>query len=227
MILEVCVDSFKSLMTAQKAGADRIELCSALDLGGLTPSYGLMSQAREVEGLEIFAMVRPRPGDFVYAEEEFETMKRDVAIIKEMGFHGIVAGFLHRDGRIDLEKTRELLEEAKPLKFVFHRAFDEAKNPERDVESLIDLGVIRILTSGQRESALEGADCIRTLEERYGKRITIMPGAGIHGDNIEELHKKVQCAAYHMSGKTDRGTYREADYEKIKAVREILDGLDQ
>ncbi len=227
MILEVCVDSYKSLITAKKAGADRIELCSALDLGGLTPSYGLMAQAMEVKDIEIFVMLRPRSGDFTYNAEEFETMKKDLEVIKKMGFHGIVGGFLREDGRIDLRRTREILEEAKPLKFVFHRAFDEAKNSEDQVEDLIDMGVIRILTSGQKEGALEGATYIRELQEKFGHRITIMPGSGINEENIKELHEMVKCPAYHMSGRIDRGTYMEADYHKIRTVRDLLDSLEK
>lgn len=242
MILEVCVDSYKSLLIAKEAGADRIELCSALNIGGLTPSIGLMKKASQHGDLEIFVMVRPRSGDFLYNEEEFETMKEDVIAIKKLGFDGIVAGFLKADGRIDLERTRELVELAAPLKFVFHRAFDDAKSPVEDMEALIDMGVLRILTSGQRPKALEGADYISRLEKDFGDRIEIMPGSGVSADNILELVRLTGCKSYHMSGKVNIGSamvYKDyldrmetfeaeikvekADFDRINKVRTLLD----
>lgn len=242
MILEVCVDSFKSLKIAKDAGADRIELCSALNIGGLTPSYGLMEQAKEIEDVEIFSMIRPRSGDFLYNNEEFETMKKDVKLVKKMGFQGIVLGILLENGKIDLERMKEMVEIAKPLKVVLHRAFDDADEPEKDIPVLIDMGIIRILTSGQRKNALEGADYIAKIQKDFGDKITIMPGAGISAENIEEIHNKVNCRHYHMSGKVNTGSQmkykdyikrmetldselilEEAKWENIKAVREILD----
>ena len=244
MILEVCVDSYKSLLTAKKAGADRIELCSALNIGGLTPSYGLMKQAKDLEGIEIFVMIRPRSGNFLYDENEYETMKEDIALARDMGFDGIVTGILKRDGKIDLERMAELVEEAYPLKVVLHRAFDHAKNPEEDMEELIQMGIVRILTSGQRETALEGRSYIANLEEKYGDRITIMPGSGVKKSNIGELYKTTGCREYHMSGKVNIGSPREyreninkikidesefivesADYDKIRAARRVLDQI--
>lgn len=245
MILEVCVDSFTSLLTAKKAGADRIELCSALNIGGLTPSYGLMKQAKSIEDIEIFIMIRPRSGDFLYDEMEYDTMKNDIEVVKEMGFDGIVTGMLLEDGRIDLEKMKEIVELAKPLKVVLHRAFDDAKEPEGNIPDLIDMGIERILTSGQRENALEGIEYIANIQKLYGEKITIMPGTGINGGNIEEIYNKTGCTNYHMSGKVDIGSkmkYREcikrrnnppseflverADLNNIKEVREKLDRLN-
>lgn len=246
MILEVCVDSFKSLKIAKEAGADRIELCSSLNTGGLTPSFGLMKQAKEINDLEIFVMIRPRSGDFLYNDDEFETMKKDIELVKDLGFPGIVVGILEENGRIDLGRMREISELAAPLNIVFHRAFDDADVPERDIEELIDMGVVRILTSGQRKNAMEGADYIAMLEKKYGHRITIMPGAGINASNIEEIYRKTACSNYHMSGKINIGSQmkykdyikrmetpdselilEEADYHKIKAVRDILDQLEK
>lgn len=244
MILEVCVDSFKSLKTAKEAGADRIELCSALNIGGLTPSYGLMKQAKEIEDIEIFVMIRPRSGDFLYNDTEFETMRNDIELVKKMGFHGIVTGILLENGKIDLNRMKELVELAKPLKVVLHRAFDDAQSPEKNIHELIDMGVIRILTSGQRKNALEGAHYIANLQKEYGDKITIMPGAGINGENIEKIHRIVNCSHYHMSGKVNIGSQmkykdyvermetpsselvvEEANYHNIKIVRDILNRL--
>ncbi len=245
MILEVCVDSFKSLLTAKAAGADRIELCSALSLGGLTPSYGLMEQAIEVKDIEIFVMIRPRSGDFLYDEFEFETIKKDIISAKKMGFNGIVTGILLKNGKLDLERMEEIAEIAKPLKVVLHRAFDDALEPENDIEALIDMGIIRILTSGQRSNALEGAGYIGEIQKQYGNRITIMPGCGISKNNIEKIYNITGCKHFHMSGKTNTGskmvykgymermntppselTLEEASYDKIHSVRKILNSLN-
>lgn len=244
MVLEVTVDSITSMLTAIKAGADRIELCSAHSLGGLTPSYGLMKRAKELTDIEIFILIRPRSGDFLYDEHEFETMKEDISVVKEMRFDGIVTGVLLSDGRIDIERMRELVEVAKPLKVVFHRAFDDAKDPIEDVDKLIEMGVIRILTSGQRANALEGAEYIAEVQKRFGNQIDIMPGAGVNADNIEEIYNITGCTHYHLSGKVNVGSrmeYKEyikrmntpeseliverANYDLLKRARDVLDKL--
>lgn len=245
MILEVCVDSFKSLQIAREAGANRIELCSALNIGGLTPSYGLMKQAKDIHDMEVFVMIRPRSGDFLYDDIEYETMKNDIVVAKEMGFDGIVTGFLLEDGQIDLNRMREIVELAKPLKVVLHRAFDDAKDPEKDIQELIDMGIIRILTSGQRKNAVDGAEYIKNIQEEFGDKITIMPGAGVNYENIKYLYNITGCTHYHMSGKVNVGskmTYREsinrmntdlnefiveiADFNKLKYARNVLDNLE-
>lgn len=241
LVLEVCVDSFESINIAKAAGADRIELCSALNIGGLTPSYGLMKQAKTVTGLEIFVMIRPRSGDFLYDEFEFQTMKEDIKLVKELGFDGIVTGVLLSDGRIDLKRIKELVELAYPLPVVFHRAFDRAKDPMQDMEALIDMGICRILTSGQRQTAIQGVDFIAKLQKTYGDKITIMPGSGIHHSNIRTLIERTGCTHYHLSGKVfvdSEMTYRghrntpfpehefvrqKTSFENIKKVRKILD----
>lgn len=244
MILEVCVDSLKSLLIAKEAGANRIELCSALNIGGLTPSYGLMEQVKEIKDIEVFIMIRPRSGDFLYDDLEFETMKKDVELAKKMDFHGIVTGILLKNGKIDLERMKEIVEIAKPLKVVLHRAFDDANEPEKDIPTLIDMGILRILTSGQRKNSLKGANYIAAIQRDYGERITIMPGAGINKDNIKEIYNITKCSHYHLSGKVNVGSgmkykeyiermntpsselvVEEADYNNIKAVRDVLDSI--
>ena len=240
MILEVCVDSLSSLLTAKKAGANRIELCSSLKSGGLTPSYGLMRQASKIEGLEIFVMIRPRSGDFLYDEYEFETMKYDIELVKEMGFDGIVTGILKADGKIDIKRMRELVELASPLQVVIHRAFDRAKDPEPDINNLIEMGICRILTSGQQANALLGANYIRDIQEKHGDKITIMPGSGVNHLNVEEIYKVTKCTNFHLSGRLkleSKMSYRngidgeneyiieKADFDLIKSIREVLDSL--
>ncbi|MBP1924840.1 copper homeostasis protein [Sedimentibacter acidaminivorans] len=244
MILEVCVDSYTSLMIAKDAGADRIELCSSLNIGGITPSYGLMKMAKEVEDIEIFVMIRPRSGDFLYDNNEFQTMKRDIEIVKELGFDGIVTGILLSDGRIDIDRMNELVYFANPLKVVFHRAFDDAKDPVLDISKLIDMGVCRILTSGQRVNALEGAEYIAKMQADFGKNITIMPGCGVNANNIKKIYEITGCSHYHMSGKVNIGSKMEyrgnimrmstpqsefiverSDYDLIKKARDVIDNL--
>lgn len=244
MLLEVCVDSISSMLTAKKAGADRIELCSALNIGGLTPSKGLMDKASEIDGMEIYIMIRPRSGDFLYDDHEFETMKNNIKIAKKMGFGGIVTGVLLSDGRIDTKRMRELVSAAKPLKTVLHRAFDDAKHPEENINELIEMGVCRILTSGQRSNALEGAKYIGMLQTEFGDAITIMPGCGINAENMEKIYEITKCTNYHMSGKANTASamvYRacvermgtsenefiveSADYTLIAKARDVLDKI--
>ncbi|WP_017415364.1 copper homeostasis protein CutC [Clostridium tunisiense] len=245
MILEVCVDSYTSMITAKKAGADRIELCSALNIGGLTPSYGLMKKAKELKDIEVFVMIRPRSGDFLYDDNEIETMKSDIILAKEMGFQGIVTGILLSDGKIDIVRMKELVKIAHPLKVVLHRAFDDAKDPIEDVPKLIEMGICRILTSGQRKNALEGANYIGEIQKNFGGFITIMPGCGVNANNLEEIYKLTGCTNFHLSGKVNVGSkmeYREctkrmntansefiierADYRLIKRAREVLDTIE-
>jgi copper homeostasis protein len=240
-ILEVCVDSYNSLKIAEAAGANRIELCSALNLGGLTPSYGLMRQAISHQSLEVVVMIRPRAGDFCYSTDEFETMKQDVLSAKELGFEGVVTGILHPDGHIDLERLRELVDLAKPMQVTLHRAFDVAKDPEGSMEALIDMGIVRILTSGKAPTALEGASFIRELQRAYGQHITIMPGSGVREDTIEELMALTGCTQFHLSGKVgveslmqyrpewlpkmhaiDEFVVEKADYNRISKVKRAL-----
>lgn len=253
MLLEVCVDSFKSLQEAKRAGANRIELCSALNIGGLTPSYGLLNQVKSLinecyevdnssDKLEVFVMIRPRSGDFLYNEDEFETMLQDIDMVKELGFDGIVTGALLQDGQIDLDRMKSFVERAKPLRTVLHRAFDHACEPDEKIPALIEIGICRILTSGQRENALEGAQYLKVLQDKYGKWITIMPGCGINQDNIQEIMNITGCKEYHMSGKKNIGShmvYRESlhrmkldnvefvveetDFQKVHSVRQLLD----
>lgn len=245
MILEVCVDSYTSMITAKKAGADRIELCSALNIGGLTPSYGLMKKAKELKDIEVFIMIRPRSGDFLYDDNEIETMKSDIILAKEMGFQGIVTGILLSDGKIDIVRMKELVKIAHPLKVVLHRAFDDAKDPIEDVPKLIEMGICRILTSGQRKNALEGAIYIGEIQKNFGGFITIMPGCGVNANNLEEIYKLTGCTNFHLSGKVNVGSkmeYREctkrmntpnsefiierADYRLIKRAREVIDTIE-
>jgi copper homeostasis protein len=176
---EVCVDSAEGAVAAQVGGAHRVELCSDLLEGGLTPSHGTLQVARERLRIGIMVMVRPRGGDFCYSDIEFAVMRQDLLAAKSLGANGAVFGILHPDGVIDRERTAELIALARPLPVTFHRAFDVSRDPFEALETLIDLGVDRVLTSGQEPSVLEGLDLITDLVTRAAGRIIVMPGGGI------------------------------------------------
>lgn len=187
MKLEICANSFESALMAQKGGADRIELCQELSLGGITPSHGLIEKVVQELEIPVFVLIRPRSGDFTYSESEFDVMLRDIAFAKAQGVQGIVSGVLNSDFTIDIERTRQLINECDGLPFTFHRAFDWTPNAEESLETLIDLGVERILTSGQQKNALDGFEILKRLLEIAGKRIKILPGGGITSDTIYQF----------------------------------------
>ena len=194
MIIEVCAESYEYAVKAEKAGADRIELCKDLHLDGLTPDYESAKKTIDRLNIPVFILIRPREGDFFYSNEEFELMKSDIVKFKEMGCKGIVSGVLNSDNSIDIKKTKELVELSRPLEFTFHRAFDKVNNPLNEIENLIELGIDRVLTSGQKEKAIDGLVLLKQLNSISKNRIKIMPGSGINKSNIvnfinfEEIH---------------------------------------
>ena len=198
-VLEVCCGSYASALAAQEGGAHRVELCDNLYEGGTTPSHGTLSLAREKLTIKINVLVRPRGSDFVYSDDEMEIIRRDVLMCKELGMDGVVIGFLTPEGEVDVEKTTEIVRLARPMSVTFHRAFDMCKDPYKALEELIEIGVDRILTSGQKNMAPEGIDLIAELVKKAGDRIIIMPGAGLEVDNIAEFHAKVGAKEYHST----------------------------
>jgi len=183
MTLETCANSYQSAKNAQDAGAHRIELCSELSIGGITPNYGLLKKVAENLYIETFILIRPRSGNFTYTNEEFEIMKSNIKLCKELGFSGIVSGVLNTDNTIDLKRTKELVELSKPLAFTFHRAFDWVSNPEEALEQLIEIGASRVLTSGQNTSAKNGLEILKDLKEKANNQIIILPGGGVSVEN--------------------------------------------
>jgi copper homeostasis protein len=198
MLVEVCANSLRSALNAQEAGAHRIELCSELAVGGITPSYGLLVAVRKQISTPVYVLIRPRSGDFSYSEAEFEIMKTDIAQCVDMGFEGIVSGVLKTDSRLDVERIETLIEASQNLKFTFHRAFDWVKSPSETVGQLEALGVDCILTSGQAKSAVEGIELLTELQ-RQNHTIAIMPGGGIRPENIH-IFKEKGFGAVHLSG---------------------------
>ena len=199
--LEVIADSVTAAKAAEKGGADRIELCSGLLEGGITPSHGLIEQVREAVSIDLYVMVRPRGGDFLYSGDELDVMRKDIQVAQRLKADGIVLGVLDESGNIPTEVVADLVKSARPLKVTFHRAFDYVKNPLESLESLCALKVDRILTSGQRNSAFEGREIIRKLIQKAGSRIIIMPGGGINESHIVEVIRETGATECHISAK--------------------------
>ena len=187
MIYEICVDSVAGIRTAKAAGADRVELCGDLLEGGTTPSRGMIRQARTVAGIAMNVIIRPRGGDFLFDDDEFAVKEADLDTAKAEGADGVVIGLLTADGSIDLDRTRDLIARARPLSVTFHRAFDMARDPFEALETLVELGAERVLTSGQEATVLEGLPLITELVKRAGNRIIVMPGGGITARNVERI----------------------------------------
>jgi copper homeostasis protein len=199
MILEVCAGSLTSALNAQLGGAGRVELCENLKEGGTTPSPGIIKQAVKLLEIPVFVLIRPRSGDFLYSDAEFDAMKEDIRFCKEHGVEGGVLGILKTDGSIDMGRNAELVKIAHPMQVTFHRAFDMTRDPFQAMEDIISLGIKRILTSGQAANALDGAGLIAGLIARAGGRIIIMPGGGINEENILKLKHKTQAEEFHAS----------------------------
>jgi copper homeostasis protein len=187
IVLEMCIDSVESAIGAQAGGADRVELCDNLLEGGTTPSAGTIALARKHIDIALNVIIRPRGGDFCYSDVEFEVMKYDTETAKRLGANGVVIGLLKPDGSADVERTGVLVQLARPLSVTFHRAFDVCRDPFEGLDDLMQLGIDRVLTSGQEPSVMEGLDLISELVRKAGDRIIIMPGAGITERNVAKV----------------------------------------
>ena len=238
MEIEVCAYSLESCLAAQEAGADRVELCAAMYDGGTTPSPGTIRLARELLNIELYVMIRPRGGDFLYTELEYRQMKADLLFAKSCGADGVVIGLLDENGRVDVARTRELVELAAPMKVTFHRAFDITVDYHWALEDVIRAGCYRILTSGQRNTAVEGMEVLRELVRENAGRIRIMAGSGVGSGNALSL-AATGIDALHLSGKNSRDSrmkYRNPavfmggvpgipEYEIVYSDREKIAGV--
>ncbi len=223
MEIEICCGSIQSAANAKAGGAVRVELCQGLIEGGTTPSPATIEYAVKELGLQVFVLVRPRGGDFCYNELEIKTMEEDVEFCKKVGVAGIVVGFLHPDGSIDTELTRRFVKLAAPLPVTFHRAFDRCPEPLKALEQIIDCGCARILTSGCKPTAMEGADMLKQLVQQANGRIKILAGSGVTPENAAALRKKTGAPEIHGSCKITRpdGAW-ETDAEQVKKLLEML-----
>ncbi len=199
--LEVCANSFTSALAAEQGGAIRIELCENMAEGGTTPSYATIKLSKERLKIAIWPIIRPRGGDFLYTDDEFELMKADIKISKELGCDGVVFGILSPEGAIDKERCKVLIDLAYPMPAAFHRAFDMCNDLEKGLVDLIDLGFVRVLTSGGADNAYNGIEKLAELVVWSNNRIEIMPGAGINSQNISIIKEKTGTKVFHASAR--------------------------
>jgi copper homeostasis protein len=244
MKFEVCVDSVFSALAAQQGGADRVEVCANLVEGGTTPSIGLLRTLRKKLHIPMHAIIRPRGGDFLYSDVEFEVMREDVTALKAAGCDGVVFGILTEEGDIDSDRIGRIIESAGPMSVTFHRAFDMVRRPESALETLIDLGIDRVLTSGLKPDALDGAETIKALVIQAADRITIIAGAGINAGNLVKLIARTGVKEVHFSARMKVASlmkyrndnvfmgkaYQPDEYHKKETdeelVREIIRSMD-
>lgn len=204
VVVEVCVESVGGVRAARAAGAGRVELCSALGEGGLTPSQGALSAALALGGIEVVSLVRPRGGDFLYSDEEFDVLARDVAGARALGANGVALGCLTSAGRVDEPRCARLIALARPMRVTFHRAFDLVREPEAALESLIELGVERVLTSGQAARASEGQVLLARLVRVARGRIEVVAAGGVRPENVRALLQATGIGAVHFSASVRR-----------------------
>ena len=240
ILIEVCVDSVASAVAAERGGAGRLELCSNLLEGGITPSAGLIELVRARTSIGLQVMVRPRGGDFCYTAEEFETMRRDIVAAKKLGADGVVVGILNADGSVDIGRTRELVELARPLSVTFHRAFDMSADLFRALESVCATGADRLLTSGGAKAALQAVEQIARLVEAARGRIAIMACGGINHHNaasiieqtgVREIHvglrSSVASPMLHRNPELSMGTAAECEYQRFEVLEDNVLSLHQ
>lgn len=204
MDIEICIDNIESALIAQNSGADRLEVCGCLALGGVTPPYSLIKTVLDVCNIPCYVMIRPRSGDFLFNAHEIKMMEQDIHIAKQLGAQGVVIGALTENGEIDLSICHRLISAAEGLGVTFHRAFDLCSDPYHGLEQLIELGCERVLTSGQQRTAFEGRYVLKTLVQQAKGRIKIMAGAGVNPNNALELVKTSKVDELHLSAKTFR-----------------------
>lgn len=244
-ILEVCADSVESVLAAEEGGATRVELCQNLVIGGTTPGPKFFEEVRRHSKVRIHALIRPRFGDFCYTDYEYAVIREEVKMYRELGAEGVVIGILKPDGTLNMEQMEGLMEEAKGMSVTLHRAFDVCADPFAALEDAVKLGIDTILTSGQRNNCLEGAELLRELEKRSTGRICIQAGGGVNAEVIERLAPAAGIRAWHMSGKVTLDSemrYRKDDVnmglpslseyeiyrtsaEKVRAARDVLERI--
>lgn len=220
MKLEIACFNLRAALIAHENMADRIELCSDISVGGLTPEYDTVTAARTKLSVDLFVMIRPRGGDFVYSEKEFKQMKKDIIQLKKMRVDGFVFGILNDNKSVNKKQNKELVKLAAPLPCTFHRAFDEVSNPRQALEDIIECGFKTILTSGQKSTVVDGINLLTELIHKAENRIVIMPGGGVRSSNISLLKNKIETAYFHSSAIIDNGEY--PNIKEIQLLRKKL-----
>lgn len=240
MKIEICANSFESAQAAQLASANRIELCTELSVGGLTPSHGLIEKVISELNISVHVLIRPRSGNFTYSDDEFDVMLKDIAFCKKIGCAGIVSGILTSENSIDFQRTKQLLDASEGMEFTFHRAFDWVEKPIESLQKLIDLKVNRLLSSGQKPTAIEGISLLKELQKHSNEKIEIMPGGGINFENAlnfkEAGFKSIHFSAtnkkqmllqkpmvsMHNDAFFEEGIVATSHIEKIKRILQLL-----
>lgn len=245
IILEIVASTVDDCIAAESGGADRVELCAAIGTGGLTPSVGTLIEAKNRVRIPVMAMVRPRAGGFCYLAEDFATMQRDAELLLEHGADGIVCGILNPDESVDTKRCAKLIQIAAGRHTIFHRAFDVVPDPSRALEALIELGFMRVLTSGQKKTAVKGRDLIGSLIAQAGSRVEVLAGGVVRAHNVRQLVEATRCTQVHMTAFSARidastsascfsfggvpgspsGSYEHVDPEVVRRMRETLDAI--
>ena len=218
--LEIACFNLESALIAQQNGANRVELCDEIKLGGTTPKLEIIQQAKAQVTIDLFIMIRPRGGNFLYSDEEFQQMKEDIQTIKKLNVNGFVFGILNSDNTININQNIELVQLANPIPCSFHRAFDAVSNPFQALEEIIDCGFQTILTSGNAPDVNKGIHKLELLVQKANNRITIMPGGGLRSSNLKEIQQKTKAIYFHSSAITD--TSELANPEEIQKLKAIL-----
>ncbi len=220
MKLEIACFNLRAALIAHENMADRIELCSDISVGGLTPEYDTVTAARTKLSVDLFVMIRPRGGDFVYSEKEFKQMKKDIIQLKKMRVDGFVFGILNDNKSVNKKQNKELVKLAAPLPCTFHRAFDEVSNPRQALEDIIECGFKTILTSGQKSTVVDGINLLTELIHKAENRIVIMPSGGVRSSNISLLKNKIDTPYFHSSAIIDNGEH--PNVKEIQLLRRKL-----
>lgn len=218
--LEIACFNLKSAVIAQKNGADRVELCASIEVGGTTPDFEITKKTKELISIDLNVMIRPRGGNFVYSEDEFNQMKLEIIELKKLNVNGFVFGILNEDNSINIIQNTELVYLAKPFPCTFHRAFDEVSNVFQSLEEIIECGFQTLLTSGQMPNVVEGVNKLAELVSKANKRITIMPGGGLRASNLNSIQEKTRATFYHSSAITNGS--ETANPDEITALKSIL-----
>lgn len=234
MKLEICANTLTSAVNAEKAGAHRIELGAATQLGGVTPSYGLIKEVLKITQIPVYVLIRPREGDFIYSDEEFQAILHDIVMCKDLGCHGVVTGFLTEEGKIDSARTQQAIHAAGDMDFTFHRAFDQLDDLAEGLQDLIALNVPRVLSSGGKEYAVEAYDRLQVLQKMAEGKIIIMPGSGINQTNVQYFVKagfdEVHSSASELVCKVNKqhpipNEYAESNTQNIQAILAAMDTI--
>jgi len=226
IIVECCANSVQSAINGQAGGADRIELCANLELDGTTPSAAAICMAREVLDIDLFVLIRPRSGNFVYTELELEEMLQDIEFCKEIGCQGVVIGSLNEDSTVNIPQTKAMVQAAKPMQVTFHRAFDQTKDPKKAIEDIISTGCQRILTSGQAENVSAGLKQLKILQSMAQDRISLIAGGGLNPSNALQLYP-LGIREFHLSGIDKKSlSYPHTQASKIEELIDNLYGLE-